>query len=61
MSFQAPAGTATAALYKFLDERFALSLRQDSTGADWMRVSPHFMNGEDDIEALAAAIREYRP
>ncbi|HEX8236872.1 MAG TPA: aminotransferase class V-fold PLP-dependent enzyme [Abditibacteriaceae bacterium] len=55
VSFQAPDG-ATAALYKQLDERFALSLRQAKDGAEWIRVSAHWMNTTSDIDALAAQI-----
>jgi cysteine desulfurase/selenocysteine lyase len=55
VSFQAPDGS-TAALYKKLDEQFALSLRQDKNGAEWIRVSPHWMNTTSDIDALAAQI-----
>ncbi len=55
VSFQAPSGD-TAALYERLDEQFALSLRQDKNRADWIRVSPHFMNTPQDIERLAQQI-----
>ena len=56
VSFQPPHGDA-ATLYQKLEEDFALSLRQDKNGAAWIRVSPHFMNTENDIERLAAAIK----
>ena len=44
------------ALNAQLDERFALSLRADRAGALWIRVSPHFMNCQDDLDELAAAV-----
>lgn len=47
-----------AELYNHLEERFALSLRQDRFGADWLRVSAHFMNCEADLDELAAAIQK---
>jgi selenocysteine lyase/cysteine desulfurase len=56
VSFQ-PRDGATAALYKKLDERFALSLRNYHDGADWIRISPHFMNTEADIDELITMIR----
>jgi selenocysteine lyase/cysteine desulfurase len=49
VSFRAASDEATTALYKKLDEKFALSLRSDRNGAQWIRVSPHFMNCEEDI------------
>jgi selenocysteine lyase/cysteine desulfurase len=55
VSFQ-PSHGETAKLYQTLDEHFALSLRQDKNGAHWIRVSPHWMNTEDDINRLAACI-----
>ncbi len=55
VSFQAPDGDS-AALYKKLDERFALSLRKDKFGVEWIRVSPHWMNTESDLDELAASI-----
>jgi cysteine desulfurase / selenocysteine lyase len=55
VSFQPPRGD-TAQLYRKLDEHFALSLRQDKDGADWIRVSPHWMNTEDDLNRLAVAV-----
>jgi selenocysteine lyase/cysteine desulfurase len=57
VSFQAP-DEKTAALFKKLDQQFALSLRQDKAGAEWIRVSAHWMNIESDIDALAAQIKE---
>jgi cysteine desulfurase/selenocysteine lyase len=55
VSFQPPHGE-TAQLYKELDQHFALSLRQDKNGAPWIRVSPHWMNTEDDLNRLATSI-----
>jgi selenocysteine lyase/cysteine desulfurase len=52
VSFRAPSDEETVALYKLLDENFALSLRQDKFGAQWIRVSAHFMNCEEDVVAL---------
>lgn len=43
-------------LNKKLDERFALSLRQDRNDDYWIRVSAHFMNCEDDLDELGAAL-----
>jgi selenocysteine lyase/cysteine desulfurase len=56
VSFRANSDDATIALYKKLDENFALSLRTDKTGASWIRVSSHFMNCEEDLELLAERI-----
>ena len=47
------------ALNAHLDERFALSLRADRAGDQWIRVSPHFMNCESDLDELAAAVRAF--
>lgn len=47
------------ALNAHLDERFALSLRADRAGEMWIRVSPHFMNCEDDLDELAAAVAAF--
>jgi selenocysteine lyase/cysteine desulfurase len=52
VSFRAASDTATTALYRKLDEKFALSLRADKNGNQWIRVSAHFMNCEQDIEDL---------
>jgi selenocysteine lyase/cysteine desulfurase len=57
VSFQAPDGQ-TAALYQKLDQGFALSLRQAKDGAEWIRVSAHWMNTTGDIDALAAQIQD---
>ena len=56
VSFRAKSDDATIALYQKLDENFALSLRTDKMGASWIRVSPHFMNCEADLEALVENI-----
>ncbi len=48
------------ALNSKLDERFALSLRADRAGNKWIRVAPHFMNCESDLDELAAAVAEFR-
>lgn len=58
VSFQPPRGNC-ADLYRKLDERFALSLRQDRSGAQWIRSSAHFMNTRADIDQLIAQIEEY--
>ncbi len=52
VSFQKP-GADLPALYQRLEEKFALSLRQDRNGAPWIRVSAHFMNCEADLDELA--------
>ncbi len=52
VSFRAESDDATLALYQKLDENFALSLRTDKAGANWIRVSSHFMNCEEDLELL---------
>ena len=56
VSFQPPQNSQTAELYKFLDARFALSLRQDKSSADWIRVSPHWMNTSADLQELGAML-----
>jgi selenocysteine lyase/cysteine desulfurase len=58
VSFLPPSGhrLSAAELYNQLDSRFALSLRQDKTGADWIRVSAHWMNTKRDLDALAAMV-----
>ena len=48
-----------AALYNHLEKRFALSLRQDRDGQDWLRVSAHFMNCEADLDELIEAIQSF--
>lgn len=58
VSFQPSRGNC-ADLYRKLDERFALSLRQDRSGASWIRSSAHFMNTQADIDELVAQIEEY--
>ena len=58
VTFQPPRGNC-ADLYSKLDEKFALSLRVDRSGAQWIRSSAHFMNTEADIDALIAQIEEY--
>ena len=49
-------GADMNALGTKLDERFALSLRADRAGEKWIRVSPHWMNCEADLDELAAAV-----
>lgn len=51
VTFYPATGDATA-LYQQLDERFALALRTDKEGTPCIRVSPHFMNTEADIDLL---------
>ncbi|MBV9865995.1 MAG: aminotransferase class V-fold PLP-dependent enzyme [Abitibacteriaceae bacterium] len=55
VTFYPPSGDATV-LYNKLDEHFALALRTDKNGTPCIRVSPHFMNTEEDIDKLASAI-----
>jgi len=57
-SFQARDGR-TKELSDDLDKRFALSLRSEKGGAQWIRVSPHYMNCEADLDELAAAVRAF--
>ena len=52
-------GADMKALNAQLDERFALSLRADRAGENWIRVSPHWMNCEQDLDELAAAVAEF--
>lgn len=60
VTFQPPncdeRGESCAALHEKLERRFALSLRSDQSGVQWIRTSAHFMNCEDDIDELAAMI-----
>jgi selenocysteine lyase/cysteine desulfurase len=56
VTFQPPHGEI-AVLYNHLEERFALSLRQDRFGRDWLRISAHFTNCEADLDKLADAIQ----
>ena len=52
-------GADMSALSAHLDERFALALRADKAGDSWLRCSAHFMNCEDDLDQLAAAVKEF--
>ncbi len=56
VSFQAPDGD-TEKLYDHLSADYELSLRDDKKGQKWIRVSPHWMNLESDLDALAQSIR----
>lgn len=56
VSFRAQTEAQTLTLYKKLDENFALSLRNDKAGQVWIRISSHFMNCQEDIDALAATL-----
>ncbi len=47
------------ALNAHLDKRFALALRPDRAGQEWIRVSSHFMNCEDDLDQLATAVKAF--
>lgn len=47
------------ALNARLEERFALSLRAERDGRLWIRVSPHFMNAESDLDELVEAIQKF--
>jgi len=49
----------TEKLYQRLDEKFALSLRADREGKQWIRVSPHFMNEKQDLDRLAEEIEKH--
>ncbi|PQV64033.1 Selenocysteine lyase/Cysteine desulfurase [Abditibacterium utsteinense] len=53
------AGRDIEELNRHLDEKFALSLRKDKQGEFVIRVSPHFMNCEGDLDELANAIRSH--
>jgi cysteine desulfurase/selenocysteine lyase len=55
-SFRVP-GHDMVELNRILDERFALSLRQDRNDDYWIRVSAHFMNCENDLDLLAEALK----
>ena len=55
ISFQPPDGDATA-FFKKTESEFMLSLRGDKTDEKWIRLSPHFMNCEDDFDKLAKYI-----
>lgn len=55
VSFQAPHGK-TRELHEKLDSSVVVSLRQNREGEDCIRVSPHFMNTEADIERLVELI-----
>lgn len=55
VSFTPPEGD-TAALYERLKDAFAVSMRADKSGQDWIRLSPHFMNCQADIDGLIARI-----
>jgi selenocysteine lyase/cysteine desulfurase len=55
ISFQPPDGDATA-FFKKTESEFMLSLRGDKSDEKWIRLSPHFMNCEDDFDRLAKYI-----
>lgn len=52
------AGRNIEELNRKLDEKFAISLRKDKQGEFLIRVSPHFMNCEEDLDKLTAVIQE---
>ncbi len=54
-SFRPPSGDI-GALNTKLEERFAVSLRSDRDGRQWLRISPHWMNHESDLDELAEAV-----
>ncbi|RYX84325.1 aminotransferase class V-fold PLP-dependent enzyme [bacterium] len=58
VSFRPPSGDINA-LNAHLEERFALSLRNDRDGRPWIRASPHWMNTESDLDDLAETISKY--
>ena len=47
----------TEELFNSLSEDFALSIRADKFGQKWIRVSPHWMNTENDLDELAKHIK----
>jgi selenocysteine lyase/cysteine desulfurase len=53
INFQPPDGDA-AGFFQKTEAQFALSLRDDKSGQKWIRLSPHFMNSEEDIDQLIA-------
>jgi selenocysteine lyase/cysteine desulfurase len=55
VTFQPPKESA-AAFHERTQSRLTVSLRQDRNGEHWIRVSPHFMNDEDDVEAICALL-----
>lgn len=55
VSFQ-PSQGDTRQLYKAIDREFAVSIRKDKAGADWIRLSPHFMNTEADLDRLVEVV-----
>jgi selenocysteine lyase/cysteine desulfurase len=55
ISFQPPGGDATS-FFKKTEDEFMLSLRGDKSDEKWIRLSPHFMNCEDDFDKLAKYI-----
>lgn len=56
VSFRANSDEETTALYKKLDEKFALSLRSGRDGNTWIRISAHGMNCVEDIDLLAQSL-----
>lgn len=67
-----PDGTSQSGIFSFrpesgdiqtlnahLDERFALSLRSDRDAREWIRVSPHWMNTESDLDELAEEVSKF--
>ncbi len=59
LSFRMKSDELTHELYQKLDEKFSLSLRNDMEGRKWLRLSPHFMNCSEDIDALFEEIRAF--
>lgn len=57
LSFQAPRGETTK-LFRALDDQFALSLRKDKAGQDWIRLAAHWMNTTSDIDQLGETIQK---
>ena len=56
-SFRPPSGDLKA-LNDHLEHRFAVSLRSDRDGREWIRISPHWMNTQSDLDELAEAISQ---
>lgn len=54
-TFRVP-GADMETLYADLEGQFGLSLRKSRNSEFWIRVSPHFMNCESDLDELAGAI-----
>lgn len=56
MSFHCPEGDSKALASKLESGRIAVSWRKNREGETFLRVSPHFYNGEAELDCLAAAL-----